>query len=705
MRWIRRARALIPAVAVLTGVAAAVLAWRQGLTDPRGLVNVGLLFAAGSAAVVTCGLRACRRALTAGLPWALFCAAAVLELGFRAAWWFGIGFAQPLTVPARPQALHALAAALASMGVFLLRARTPDRAGVRRTVLDGATILVAVLLVAGNSVFAGASHLPLAAREFAAATTAADVCLAVLGLVVLSGARHPGGLDLSGLLPVCAGVVAIAAGDTGLTGTALQHGLRVGALADLLVAGGLLLLAAGAAATHAVDDPAMMPTRERIAVCAAGAPVVIAALAVAGSELSRGTLPPVVAICVLLLAALLLARLIVALLDNLALSRTLEAQVAERTLELVTQEHWFRSLVQHSSDVVTVVDVQGVIRYQSPSVERLFGWDPMQVVGLSLRSLLLPDDVARFEAALKRVMAEPGASFVLEMPLPHRDGTRRETETVVTNLLDVPDVAGVVLNTRDITERRQLQERLTQQAYYDALTGLANRSLFQRELASALPAAEVGTVAVLFCDLDGFKAVNDSQGHDVGDSLLAVVAERLRGCVRPFDVVARFGGDEFAVLVRDVDAMAQARGIADRVALALQTPILLDGREVRIGVSIGIACVAPDADSVDVLLRNADLAMYRAKADQRASVVVFEPAMHDALLARIGVEDDLRAALTSGQLVLHYQPTVSLATGQAVGAEALMRWYHPDRGVVSPHQFIEIAFPAQWDPKLGIHVT
>jgi diguanylate cyclase (GGDEF)-like protein len=185
--------------------------------------------------------------------------------------------------------------------------------------------------------------------------------------------------------------------------------------------------------------------------------------------------------------------------------------------------------------------------------------------------------------------------------------------------------------------------------------------------------------------------VNDSQGHDAGDFLLAVVAERLRSCVRPTDVVARFGGDEFAVLVRDVDAMEHARTVADRIAQSLQSPIRLDGREVRIGVSIGIAGVAPDAASVDVLLRNADLAMYRAKADQHASIVVFEPAMHDALLARIGVEDDLRAALGSGQLTLHYQPTVSLATGQTVGVEALMRWYHPDRGAVSPQHFIEIA--------------
>ena len=352
---------------------------------------------------------------------------------------------------------------------------------------------------------------------------------------------------------------------------------------------------------------------------------------------------------------------------------------------------YFRALLEQLPDVVTVVDDAGVITYLSPSAPRLFGYDAATTVGTLLRDLVAPDEAARLDAALSRASKRPDASIVVEVPMAHADGGWRDTELVLTSIVDVPGLDGVVLSLRDVTERRQLHERLTQQAFYDALTGLANRSLFQRELASAWPSASPDSVAVLFCDLDGFKAVNDSCGHDVGDTLLGVIAERLRGSVRPGDVVARFGGDEFAVLVRGVDAEQQAQMVAARIADSLNAPVRVHGREVRVGVSIGIAVASADSGSVDALLRNADVAMYRAKAHRNDSVVVFEPSMQDALVSRLVVEDDLRAALEGGQIVLHYQPTVALATGVTVGVEALMRWYHPRRGIVAPYEFIDIA--------------
>jgi len=552
-----RALLAVPSV----GVAAVVLTVmrQRGASGALPYVDACLLYLAGTAAVVACLRRATTRASERRGPWALFAVAVTVELVGRWLSWSPVALPADELLPSAGPVLHVVAVVVACLAVARLRVRAGDRGAARRTALEAVTLAVAVVLVTASAVFDGGALAGSGARGFALVLCAADAALAVLGLVVLSCARYPGGTSLRSVLPVCAGVVAVAAGDAGTTGLTLAGTLHPGAPAGFLLDGGLVLLLAGALVGESSDDLATMPRRERIAVTAAVGPVVLAALAVVGYQLTAGRLPALVVVAVMSLAALLLARLIVASLDNLVLSRTLESQVAERTLELVTREQWFRSLVQHASDVVTVTDPSGAIRYQSPSVERLFGYDPTELIGTSLLTWVGADDVNRLHTALARATAMPGSSYVLEFSVMHRDGSLRETETVVTSLLDVPDVKGIVLNTRDVTERMQLQERLTHQAYYDALTGLANRELFQHELSAALPDAVPGTVAVLFCDLDGFKAVNDSQGHEVGDGLLRVVAERLRKCVRPEDLVARFGGDEFAILVRDDDAMTSPR--------------------------------------------------------------------------------------------------------------------------------------------------
>ena len=232
----------------------------------------------------------------------------------------------------------------------------------------------------------------------------------------------------------------------------------------------------------------------------------------------------------------------------------------------------------------------------------------------------------------------------------------------MTSLVHDPDIRGLVLNTRDVSERRRLEEKLTQQAYSDALTGLANRACFRSKVEIALKVALAPReVAVLFLDLDGFKAVNDTQGHHVGDELLCLVAKRLTSSVRPGDVVARLGGDEFAVLVTGPTAEEGAIWVAERVRRALAAPYVLDGRELTLGGSTGMAISDTGDETADQLLRNADLAMYRAKSRRDQSFVRFEAQMHDALLARVKAESDLRQAVRARR------PGAALPAGRRAG--------------------------------------
>ena len=376
--------------------------------------------------------------------------------------------------------------------------------------------------------------------------------------------------------------------------------------------------------------------------------------------------------------------------ESLEVVRTLEDRVVERTLDLGTREKWFRALVSNASDVVTVLDRDGVIRYQTPSARRVLGHDPDRLVGLPFTRLLpsTQDD------ALARAIAQAGRAstgeVTVELTVWHRDGHYVETETTVTSLLDDPDIRGVVLTTRDVSERQALQEQLTRQAYSDQLTGLANRTLFRERIEAAVAESRPSGVAVLFLDLDGFKGVNDAQGHATGDHLLALVGQRLRNAVRPGDVVARLGGDEFGVLVTGEDAEKAAVWVAHRIRRVLANDFRLEGHEITVGASIGIA-VNHGGESADQLLRNADLAMYRAKGQQRQAFVVFEAQMHDAAVARMEAEADLRQAVARDELALHYQPIVDLLTRRVVGVEALLRWRHPVRGLLAPSEFIDLA--------------
>jgi diguanylate cyclase (GGDEF)-like protein len=255
-------------------------------------------------------------------------------------------------------------------------------------------------------------------------------------------------------------------------------------------------------------------------------------------------------------------------------------------------------------------------------------------------------------------------------------------------------VGGIVLNGRDVSERKIFEEQLAHQAFHDSVTHLANRALFNERVRHAVGRAhrESISIAVIFLDLDDFKVINDSLGHASGDRVLLEVAKRLVSSIRVGDTAARFGGDEFAVLLEDIESPQHAAEIAGRILELLAAPLHLEHKDVDVRASIGISVAEANSPSdAEELIRNADAAMYIAKGDGKGGYRLFEPTMHERVLARLELRADLQRAITSDQFILHYQPVVRLADGKIVGLEALLRWEHPERGLVPPDEFVPFA--------------
>ncbi len=369
------------------------------------------------------------------------------------------------------------------------------------------------------------------------------------------------------------------------------------------------------------------------------------------------------------------------------------ARILSEDLHRRQSEARFQSLVAHSNDLITVLDAGGEIGYLSPSVERLLGYGADELHGTTFLTLVAPADRGRIAHILEPSGLE-NDSHTLECTLVHRDGTELEFEIRHSNLIDDEHIRGIVLNSRDISERKAFERQLAHQAFHDSVTGLANRALFADRVAHALSrrSDERTPLGVMFIDLDDFKTINDSLGHPVGDAVLREVGERLLAALRPTDTAARFGGDEFAVLLEDIEGTQHAADIAERLKEAIERPVTIEEKQLFVRASIGICLTRPgEATSPEDLLRNADVAMYMAKRDIKGSYRMFEPAMHESVVERLELRADLQRAIDEHQLEVHYQPVVRLDRRAVYGLEALLRWQHPTKGTISPLQFIPLA--------------
>jgi diguanylate cyclase (GGDEF)-like protein/PAS domain S-box-containing protein len=688
-------RAIEVVLVALAALWVVLVALRVGGSDATEAVSdVGQTAAAVAAAALSArraGRDAARRAF-----WRLLAVAIALWGAGQACWTYSEAVLGQDTPFPGPPDVGFLGASLVFVVALVSIARIGVGAATRgRALLDGLLIAGSLLLTSWLFVLGPVYH----AAEGSTAGRVVSLAYPVLDVVVLSllaytqvGSRRSAAMAPLPFGLLSLGVLAIMLADSTFAIATAQGWYATGSLLNAGWVVGFVLIGLASLDERCGADagPVEAATEHAVTTLAPYAALSVALVAsLAGYWRYGDRSLPVFAMQAILSFSLMMRQL-VTIRENRMLTRSLERRVRDRTRELSERERRFRALVLHSSDVITVVDRRGTVLYQSDSVARVFGYRPEELVGLTVDRLVHEDHRPRLLETLALAVEEPGRPHVVELPVRHRDERVRAVEITMTSLLDDPAVRALVMNTRDVTEERALSEQLRHQAFHDSLTALANRALFSDRLAHAVARRARTDVHLLHLDLDGFKEVNDTLGHSLGDTLLVAVADRLRRCARREDTVARLGGDEFAILL-ERGSVEDAATIAGEILRAFDEPFSGESHEpLHVRPSIGIATASTDGVDAETLLRNADLAMYRAKTT-RSGYALYESAMHEELRERIAIAREIPHAIETDELYLRFQPTVSLATGALVGVEALVRWNHPRLGPLAPDAFLPIA--------------
>ncbi len=679
-------------IALAAGVWGVTVAWlASGLGDPnarRAVADLGetALDLLAAAIVLRAALGVDVRRVRLG--WAVVgVAMLVYALGDGVWAWLDLGPGS-MPSPSLADAAYVAYYPIVVAALFIFQRASSVRRETLRLTIDSLIVLIGGGIVVWHTLFrpvlASLDPDPLAAA-LALGYPIGDLVL--LFGVAATALRRPPDIDARALMALVGGLALLFVADVGYGQLNLIGAFDLQRWPDIVYLSSTLLIAlAGYFQAHpgaATEGQATALSRWLIVLPYAGLAAGYSVLFALAMGTVTGELTEVLFGAVALTAMVLIRQELV-LREN---SRLLAEQARRES------EERFSALAANSSDAVVLVDRDGVVTYATQAVGRVLGLDTSQLVGRTISRLVHGDDAERIQAFIADVAAGRSVAQPVEWRLWDVTGVWRQVETIAANLLDDPSVGQIVLTTRDVRERKMLERQLTQVALHDLLTDLPNRTLFHDRVGQALAGAVRAQqhTTVLSLGLDGFKHVNESLGHAVGDQVLQEVSRRLQASVRAADTCARLGGDEFGVLLDGHSTPEDALAAANRILDALREPIGLTDNPIDLTASMGVSTTAPTGVDAGSLLRRAEVARSVAQNMGRDRVVVFEPAMQEAAESRFELESELRRAIDQGEFVLNYQPIVDLRTGELVGAEALIRWDHPTHGRIAPTVFIPLA--------------